>query len=172
MHSEQPEQVGRLTRPDQAERLKESIYLIFAALAVTLAVGAHGHTTAGEALLTLGVTLLGTVLAVFTADIIAHFIVHEAMMTRAEFRHAFKVSFGALPAVLLPFIFLTISAITGWAVSTALLVSSIALVLALVILAQRAVRRLRLLWWQRLIVLGAEAVLALGVIGLQLLAHS
>jgi hypothetical protein len=34
-----------------------------------------------------------------------------------------------------------------------------------------AVRRLELRWWQRLLALGAEAVLGLAVVGLQVLAH-
>ena len=46
------------------------------------------------------------------------------------------------------------------------------LVATLVLIGWIAVRRIQLKWWQRLIALGAEAALALGVIGLQLLAHS
>ncbi len=155
-----------------ADRLKESIYLSFAALAVTLALRSHGHINAGAAIATLAVTLLGTVLAVFTADIIAHLVAHERLMTRAELRHALRSTFGALGSVALPFVFLGIAAITGWDADSALLASAVALVVILVVVAQRAVRRINLRWWQRLIALGAESVLGLVVIGLQVLAHS
>lgn len=160
-----------LTISEQAERLKEGIYLIFAALAVTLALRVHGHIAAGEALLTLTVTMLGTVLAVFTADMIAHFLSHEKVPNRAEFAHALRVSFGALPAVVLPFILLGISALTHWPVKAALQVSAIGLVVVLVLLGYRAVRKLSVSRWKKLMVLAIEAALALGVIGLQVLAH-
>jgi hypothetical protein len=42
----------------------------------------------------------------------------------------------------------------------------------LVLIGWAAVRKIPLKWWQRLIALAAEAALALGVVGLQLLAHS
>lgn len=160
-----------LSTREQADQLKERIYLIFAALAVTLALSSHDEVTASEGMITLGVTLLGTVLAIFTADLIAHFLVHEQLPTRKEFAHTVRASFGALPAVALPFIFLIISAFTKWDADSALLASAIALAGSLVLLTERAVRRLKLGWWKRTIILGAEAVLALAVIGLQVLAH-
>ncbi|WP_229670597.1 hypothetical protein [Microlunatus endophyticus] len=141
-------------------------------MAVTLATWTHGHISAEGALLTLAVTLVGTVLAVFTADAIAHIVSHGRLMTRAEFVHAVRASFGALPAVVLPFLFLGIAAVTDWDVGAALLASTIALVLALVFLAWSAVRRVDLPWWQRPILLGILALLALLVIALQVLAHS
>ena len=171
MASQRRDKARNLSTREQADHLKERIYLIFAALAVTLTLSSHGEVTAREGIITLGVTLLGTVLAVFTADLIAHFLVHEQLPTRKEFVHTVRASFGALPAVALPFIFLTISAFTSWDADSALLVSAIALAGSLILLTQRAVRRLKLGWWQRTIILGIEAVLALAVIGLQVIAH-
>lgn len=161
-----------ITRRERGERLKESIYLIFAALAVTLSQLGHGHVEAGAALLTLFVTMLGTVLAVFTADLIAHFMVHERLTTWAELRHAIRVTFGALPSVAIPFLLLGISALTGWSVESALIASGIALAGALAAVTWAAVRKVRQTWWQGLLLLGIETVLALAVLGLQLLAHS
>ena len=161
-----------MSREEQAATLKEGIYLIFSALAVVLAIRGHGQVTAGEALITLAVTLAGTVSAVFTADVLAHVVSHGRHMTAAEFRHAVRSSFGALSAVALPFIFLGISAATGWEVTAALLASAVSLALALAAIAWAAAHRVEMRWWQRLIVLVAETVLALAVIGLQLLAHA
>ncbi|MFT4219471.1 MAG: hypothetical protein QM611_02980 [Microbacterium sp.] len=161
-----------LTKSERADRLKESIYLIFAALAVTLALRGHGDVEAGDALVTLAVTLAGTVLAVFTADVIAHVVVHGELMSRGELVHAMRTSFGALPAVALPFVLLGVSALTRWDVNAALLASAVALAFALVALAWVAVRRVTLRWWERLVVLGIETALAMAVIALQLLAHA
>ena len=46
-----------------------------------------------------------------------------------------------------------------------------ALLLALIAFGWIAARRIKLPWWQRLLVLGAEAALGLIVVGLQVLAH-
>lgn len=162
---------GKLNTRELADRLKERIYLIFAGLAVTLALSAHGEVSEVEAIVTLGITLLGTVLAIFTADLITHFLVHSSLPTRAEFAHTVRSSFGALPAVLLPFVFLAIAAFTDWEARSALIVSALALAASLVLLTYSAVRRLKLGWWQRTVILGIETVLALVVIGLQVLAH-
>lgn len=155
----------------RAERLKERIYLTFAALAVTLALGSHGHVEPLAALQTLAVTVFGTLLAIFTADIVSHLVVHERMLDRTELRRALQTSFGALGAVALPFVFLILAAADVWSLEAALRGSTIALVTALVVIGFAAVRRVRLAWWQRVIALGAEALLGLAVIGLQLLAH-
>lgn len=162
------------TAPDRHERaaqLKERIYLTFAALAVVLTLGSHGHVEAGEALRTLAVTVLGTLLAVFAADVISHLVVHERFMTGAESRHAVVTTFGALGAVALPFIFLAAAAWEWWSTEAALDWSVFSLVAALIAIGFLAVRKIRLSWQKRLLVLGGEAVLALLVIGLQVLAH-
>ncbi|WP_144717673.1 hypothetical protein [Agrococcus jejuensis] len=158
-------------REERAAVLKERIYLTFAALAVVLALAGHGHPTAGEALTTLGVTLAGTVLAVFTADVVSHIVVHESLPSRAEMRHIVGTLVGALGGVAVPFVFLGLSAAGAWEPDRALHASAVALIVALIVIGWLAVRRARITWWQRLVVLGAEAVLGLAVIGLQLVAH-
>lgn len=156
----------------RADHLKERIYLTFAALAVLLAINAHGHPEALDALLTLLVTVFGTLLAVFVADIISFVVAHERAMNASERRHAVSASFGTLGAVTTPVILLGLASLGIMEVETALRVSIIVLVVTLVLIGWVAVRKIPLKWWQRLIALGAEAALALGVIGLQLLAHS
>lgn len=158
-------------RRARADQLKERIYLTFAALAVVLALGGHSEEDAGAALRTLAVTVFGTLLAVFVADVLSHLVVQERFMTAAEFRHALLSSFGALSAVTLPFVFLAIAAFGVWSTGAALRASAVALIVALVVIGLVAARSLQLQRWKRLILLGAEAALGLAVIGLQLLAH-
>lgn len=151
-------------------RLKERVYVTFGALAVVLALRAH-HESATEAAFTLAIAALGTVLAVFLADVMAHVVVHAALPDRAELAHAAQVSFGALGAVVLPLVFLGLAIADVWHVEAALRASSIALVAALVAIGYLAVRRVALPAWQKLIVLFAEFVLGTVVIGLELFAH-
>lgn len=158
-------------REERAERLKERIYVSFAALAVVLTLSGHDESDAGAALRTLLVTVFGTLLAIFTADIVSHLVVHEQAPTRAEFRRMLATSFGAVGAVGVPIVFLLVALTGVWTTSGALYASAIALIAALVVFGWVAARKVPLRWWQRLIVLGAEAVLGLAVVGLQLLAH-
>jgi hypothetical protein len=157
-------------RQERADALKERIYLTFAALAVVLALNAHGPVSPARAILTLLVTVLGILLAVFVADVLSHMVVHERGMNAAELRHALRTSFGALGAVALPFVFLLFAVFGWWEIHTALTVAAWALVAALVVIGFVAIRRLRMTWWQRLVALAAEAALGLVVVGLQFLA--
>jgi hypothetical protein len=163
--------VDEAERSARAAHLKERIYLTFAALAVVITLSTHGHVTAGEAATTLIVTVMGTLLAVFTADLISHIVAHGRLFTPPELRHAVGASFGALSTVALPFMFLGFAALGSWHVESALRASAIALLVSLVVIGWVAVRRIPLTWYQRIVALGAEAVLGLAVIGLQVLAH-
>lgn len=166
-----PAEIDDAERSARAAHLKERIYLTFAALAVVITLSTHGHVTAGEAATTLIVTVMGTLLAVFTADLISHLVVHERLFTAPELRHALGSSFGALGTVALPFVFLGLSGLGVWDAHTALQAGAIALLVSLIVIGWVAVRRMPLTWVQRLIALGAEAALGLAVIGLQVLAH-
>jgi hypothetical protein len=153
----------------RAEALKERVYITFTALAVVLAMREHVES-AETALITLLIAVVGTLLAVFVADVVSHIAVHAVLPTRPELQHMLRISLGAIGAVVLPFVFLTL-AVRGWRLEAALRASSIALLAALVAIGYAAVRRLRLPLWQRLLVLLAEFVLGLLVLGLELLAH-
>lgn len=152
----------------RADRLKERIYLTFVALAVVLAINGNDHPEPLESFLTLLVTVLGTLLAVFVADVISFTVAHERSMNEHELGHAVSASFGTLSAVAAPFVFLLLAAMGVWTTETALRASAIALIAALIIIGWVAVRKIDLTWWQRVIALGGEALLALGVVGLQL----
>ncbi|HAN25481.1 MAG: hypothetical protein CMH36_00445 [Microbacterium sp.] len=159
------------SRDERARALKERIYVTFAALAVVVTLASHGEHDALNALVTLLVTVLGTIFAVFTADVISHLVVHERLMSARELRSAAATSFGALGAVALPAVLLLVAALGAWPTFTALVAAAAALLLALVVIGYLAIRRLRLAWWQRLVALGAEALLGVLTAGLQLLAH-
>jgi len=160
-----------LDREEIAARLKERIYVTFTALAVILAMVSHGEVTAGEAIGTLLIAVVGTLLAVFIADVISRIAANERLLSQQEFAHVAGVSLGAIGAVALPLVFLVVSALGIWETATALRAAAIALVVALVLFGFLAVRRAHIAWWQRGLVLLALGLLGLAVIGLELLAH-
>ncbi|MFI2557736.1 hypothetical protein [Nocardia farcinica] len=158
-------------RQVRADRLKERIYVTFTALAVVLALRAHQHIDAGRALFTLLLTVAATLSAVFTADVVAHLVVHERLPTRAEVARALHTVAGGLGAVAVPTVFLLLAVAEVWSVHAALRACTIALIVALVAIAYPAVRRTTLTTTQRVLVLGGEAALGTAVIALQTLAH-
>jgi hypothetical protein len=159
------------TPEERADRLKERVYVTFAALAVVLTLRSHGDVTAGVAATTLLITVGGTLLAVLLADVVSHIAVHAALPTAAEARHMVAVCTGALGVLVLPMIFVGIAATGSWTVDGALRASTIALVASLGVVGWLAVRRVALPGWQKLLVLAAEVALGIAVVSLELLAH-
>ncbi|RLP71198.1 hypothetical protein D9V30_01955 [Mycetocola reblochoni] len=152
--------------------LKERIYLIFTTLAVTLSLASHGdHLAATEAAATLAITVAGTLLAIFVADIVSHTSAHEALPTRAELRLMMRTSFGALRAITVPIIFFAGSVLVGWDLDVAFRVSTITLIVALAVVARSALRRTTLSPGRRLLVLLAESAVGIAVVLLEVLAH-
>lgn len=154
----------------RAARLKERVYVTFTALALVLALRLH-EEAAAEALVTLAIGVLGTLLAVFVADVVSHVAVHAALPDARELRNFAQTSFGALGVLVLPLVFLVLAVASFWEADTALRASSFALVSALVVIAFLAVRRVRLPAWQKLVVLFAEFILGVLVIALEFVAH-
>ncbi|MEU4688886.1 hypothetical protein [Actinoplanes sp. NPDC023714] len=154
----------------RADRLKERVYITFAALAVVLALREH-HTSAARAGSTLIIAVGGTLLAVLVADVVSHIAVHQVMPTRPQLRHMIGVVTGALGALVLPFVFLALAYAEVWTTEQALRRSTIALVAWLVAIGWAAVRRVRLPVWQKMIVLFAEFALGAAVVALEWLAH-
>jgi hypothetical protein len=159
------------TPEERADRLKERVYVTFAALAVVLTLRSHGDVTAGVAATTLLITVGGTVLAVLLADMVSHIAVHAALPSPAEARHMVAVCTGALGVLALPMIFVGLAATGSWTVDGALRASTIALVASLGVVGWLAVRRVSLPGWQKLLVLAAEVALGVAVVSLELLAH-
>ncbi|HEY0216646.1 MAG TPA: hypothetical protein VGC57_09660 [Cellulomonas sp.] len=160
------------TPEERAERLKERVYVTFAALAVVLTMGSHvEEITTGEATTTLLITVGGTLLAVLVADVVSHMVVHAALPVGAELRHMLRVSVGSIGAIGVPLVFLGVAAVGAWPVASALRASTIALLATLGAFGWAAVRRVPLPGWQRLVLLLAEVALGAAVVGLELLAH-
>jgi hypothetical protein len=153
--------VNETSPAELAERLKERIYVSFTALAVVIAIDSHGESTAREALVTLLITVAGTLLAVFIADVVARMTTNERVLTGSEMRHVAGVSLGAIGVVALPIIFLLLGLAGLWSDAGSIRAAIYALVAGLVVSGLLAVRRARLKWWQRLV-----ALAALGLVGL------
>lgn len=159
-------------REQRAAQLKERVYITFTALAVTMALRADvAHETVGRSATTLTVTVVGTLLAVFVADYIAHITVHEALPSRSELRHLVIVVLGAAETLVVPLLVMALAALGVLSLRTALTVCVVVLGLTLVAAGYLAVRRLRMPLGQRLIVLLAEFLLSAVVVGLELAAH-
>ena len=88
---------GASTPAQRAEVLKERIYITFTSLAVVMALSAHAdELTPGGAAVTLLIAVVGTLLAVFVADLVAYIAVHATVPDRAELGHMISVSTRAL----------------------------------------------------------------------------
>jgi hypothetical protein len=157
---------------ERAELLKERIYVTFTSFAVTLTLLSHAdEVTPGSAALTLVIAVVGTLLAVFVADFISHLAVHSALPSRSQFAHMGRVSFGSAGTIVLPLLLMGLAAVGLLEVDAALRVSTIVLLLTLVAVSYLAVRRATMPAWLKLVVLLAELVLGVAIVGLELLAH-
>lgn len=155
-----------------AERLRERVYVTFAALAVILTLQAHAHgLSAGSAAASLTITAVGTVAAAWLAEFIAHLAAHGGLPDRAKLRAMTGTSWGALLTIVVPLLALAGAGGGWWEVATALRVGVVALIVSLVLIAWLGIRRTKLPWPARLLALGVLAALAIGVVALKLLAH-
>jgi hypothetical protein len=156
----------------RAEQLKERIYVTFTSLAVVLALRSHAEEVSPRsAATTLIITVGGTLLAVFVADLVAHITVHATVPDAEEFRHMVKVSVSSLGVVVLPLIFIGLAGAGVWQIGGSLRASTIALAASLILIGYLAARRVRLPLRQRLVILFAEFGLGVVVVLLELLAH-
>lgn len=168
-------QFGQPPGPDahqRAEALKERVYVTFTALAVTIAFERDAeHATVAGAALTLLLTVLGTLLAVFVADVIAHMVRDSSLPSRPELAHLTYVSFGSLAVLVAPMAILGLSAMGVIEVAPALRLIAVALVGTLVVVTLFAVKRLRVRPWLRILVLATMTALGLAVLALELAIH-
>jgi FtsH-binding integral membrane protein len=153
----------------RADRLKERVYVTFTALAVVLAL--RSHPEEGHPGRTLLITVAGTLLAAFVADVIAHIAVHQDLPDRRELRMMLGITGSALVGVAAPLVFVWLGSAGVWDLERSLNAAMVALIAALVAIGWIAVRRVRLAWWKKAIVLFAEFLLGFAVIAVELLAH-
>jgi len=159
------------TRAERADLLKERIYVTFTALALLIALDSHGEVTPLNALTTLVITVLGTLLAVFVADVLSRMAVNERGLSRTEYRHVLQVTLGSIGAIVIPVIALLLAEAGILSLAVAFAISIYTLLAALVLFGFLAVRKVRAVWWKRLIALAALGLVGLAVIALELLAH-
>jgi hypothetical protein len=168
-------QLSLRSSPDghqRAEALKERIYVTFTALAVTIAFERDAdHATAGGAALTLLLTVAGTLLAVFVADVIAHMVRDSSLPSRTDLAHMAYVSFGSLGVIVVPMVILGLSALDVIGVASALQAISLALVTTLIVVTVFAIRRLRVRQWHKILVLSGVTALGLAVLAIELAVH-
>ena len=156
----------------RAEALKERVYVTFTALAVCIALERNVEPAgvAGTAA-TLGSAVVGTLLAVFLADLIAHMTVHSALPSRAQVRHMAAVSLGALLVLVVPMLLLVLAAVDVVTLAWALRAMSFVLVVTLVVVTFLAVHRVRLPAWQKVLAHASIGALGLAVLVLELAVH-
>jgi hypothetical protein len=173
MHADTTSGTGRRpTARQRSEALKERIYVTFTALAVTVALARDTeHATVAGAALTLVLTVLGTLLAVFVADLIAHIVSAGILPDRETIRHLVWVSFGSLSVVVVPLLVLGGCALTWWTLPTALRTISIVLVATLIAVSFGAVARLTVAAWTKIVVLLGITLLGLAVLAVELAVH-
>ncbi len=156
----------------RSEALKERIYVTFTALAVTVAFERDAaHATVASAALTLLLTVFGTLMTVFVADVVAHMVRESSVPSLAEIGHLVYVSFGSLTVLALPLAILGLSAIEVLELASALRAISISLAATLVVVALIAVHRLRAELGLKILVLGIVAGLGLAVLAIELALH-
>lgn len=163
--------MGRATSIQQAESIKEAIYLTFAMLAVSISMLVHGDVTTADAVWSLGVTVVGMASAILVADLLAHLVVHDVMMDRGEFAHALRASFGALVTFVAPAVLLGLGGVGLFTRTQALWGVVIVLVLTLVGTGALAIRGTALSWCWRVVLLAAIGLVACAVVAVEVLAH-
>lgn len=156
----------------RAEALKERIYVTSTTLAVTIAYERDAdHATVEGAALTLLLTVLGTLMAVFVADVVARMVRDSTLPSDSELAHLGYVSFGSSGVVVAPMVILAIGAAGAIDVATALRAISATLAVSLVVVTLLAVRSLRVEPWRKALALAITAALGLAALCLELAVH-
>jgi hypothetical protein len=167
-----PADASEEQRREAGDRLRERIYATFTALAVLMALNAHGgELDALHVLLTLVISVVGVLLAGLASDLVSHMIVHNTLPTAREFRHLAAIASRALGVIGVPAIALGLAAADVIEARTAMTVAIVALIASLAVVARIAVTRTGLPWWKQLIVLVAIVLLGVLVVFLEQLAH-
>ena len=161
------------TPRQRAESLKERVYISFTSLAVVLALRSHAdETTPGAAAATLSIVVVGSLLGIFVADLLSHLTVHAKLPSGHELNHMIAVSTEALSVLVTPLLLLAAAGLGLWSTAVALQWAVVVLVVTLLVIGYLAIRRLELPVHLKAVIVLAEVVLSMVVIGLELLAHN
>ena len=173
MNTTEPTGRPEPTASQRAASLKERVYISFTSLAVVLALRSHAdETTPGAAAATLTIVVVGSLLGIFVADLLSHLTVHAKLPSGQEMQHMVAVSTESLSVLVTPLLLLTAAGLGIWSTAVALQWAVVVLVATLFVIGYLAVRRLELPLHHKAIIVLAEVVLSLAVIGLELLAHN
>ncbi|MCJ1703781.1 MULTISPECIES: hypothetical protein [unclassified Rathayibacter] len=160
------------SRSSASEALKERIYVTFTALVVTVSSARDvDHASVRSAAVTLAVTVFGTLLAVFVADLTASMMTRGVLPRGAEIRHMLSVSFGSLRVIIAPVLILCVSASGALALPEALRLTAIVLVATLIVITLLAVLRVKAALGTKLLVLTGVGALSAAVLIVELSLH-
>jgi hypothetical protein len=167
-----PADATETERREAGDRLRERIYVTFTALAILMAMNAHGeHLDPGTVLWTLVISVVGVLLAGLASDFVSHMIAHNTLPSARELRHMLAVASRALGVIVVPVLAL-LAAMAGWIeIRAAMITSIVALIVSLAVVGRIAVSRIHLPWWKELIVLAGITLLGVLVVFLEQLAH-
>ena len=160
-------------RNHRAAALKERVYVAFTVLAVIIALRTHGgHPSAIAALGTLAMAVVATIVAVYVADLVSSMVINERLPHRNEHRRILAGTLGAGVVALPPVACIALAVAGAYSASVGLLAAMLVILITLIGIGIVAVHNLHLRRPHKMIVLTAEAVLALGVIALELWSHT
>ncbi|GAA2047528.1 hypothetical protein [Leifsonia soli] len=159
-------------RRQAGDRLRERIYVTFTALAILMAMNAHGEALDSPTVLwTLVISVVGVLLAGLVSDLVSHMIAHNTLPSIAEFRHMLAVSSRALGVLVVPLIAVGLAVFDVIEDRTGLTIAIVALIVSLAVITWIAVSRTGLSGWRQLAVLAAVVALGVLVVFLEALAH-
>jgi len=163
--------VGRANPEQQAESLREAIYIAVTSAAILLVETKHESVDLFEVATTLGLTALAIAVTMFIAHLVAHMVIHDQNPSKAQLRHTLRTSLTALLVAALPTIILLLGATFSWTQSATLTTAIIALVAGLAASVWLAVRGTTTQRLRRILLAGGLIVLALAALLIQILAH-
>jgi len=167
-----PEDASENERRQAGDRLRERIYVTFTALAILMAMNSHGEALDSPTVLwTLGISVVGVLLAGLVSDLVSHMIVHNTLPSIAEFRHMLAVSSRALGVLVVPLIAVGLAVFDVIEDRTGLTIAIVALIASLAVITRIAVSRTGLSGWRQLAVLVVVVALGVLVVFLEALAH-
>ncbi|SEA53916.1 hypothetical protein [Leifsonia sp. 21MFCrub1.1] len=167
-----PADASENERRQAGDRLRERIYVTFTALAILMAMNAHGEALDSPTVLwTLVISVVGVLLAGLVSDLVSHMIAHNTLPSIAEFRHMLAVSSRALGVLVVPLIAVGLAVFDVIEDRTGLTIAIVALIVSLAVITWIAVSRTGLSGWRQLAVLAAVVALGVLVVFLEALAH-
>ena len=155
----------------RTQALKERIYATFTGLAIVAAVSTNPEVTGLEALLAVGLGVIGISAAGFLAEVVAHQIMRGVFPTGRELRIMGRIAVEALGSASIPLIVLAIAAFGLMPIGVALWIAVGLYAATLVAIILWAAHRSGLRFWQRVAAAGMLAGLAVIVAAVLLVAH-